>query len=279
MSNKKDFAEAVEHINADYPNIAVLSRLSTLLKEHDTDLEDVARLIRSEPSLTSNVIKISNSSFYGSPVACSNIQDALSRIGFSEVLKVVAFILAKELTKNDLEKYGMRADDYWRECLTVSLLAEELSRPCKINSAEAATVGLLHNIGRVVINNILEEFRIDLFWDVSISVVDWEKTVVGFHYGEAGGRFLKRMKFPVETQEIIQHHVEPVASPNTAPLINLLHFCVQLSKSLGKNFSNREIDSYNQETLEKLNITEEEVGTAITEAADRFTQLNKEVFT
>ncbi|MCB1122537.1 MAG: HDOD domain-containing protein, partial [Verrucomicrobiae bacterium] len=187
MSQKKEFSEAVDHIQEIYPNIAVLSQLSALLKEPDTDLEDVARLIRSEAALTADIIKVSNSSYYGSSIPCSNIEDALARIGFNEVLKVVALILAKELTSNDLEKYGMSADDFWKESLTVSLLMEELAGKARLNRAEAATLGILHNVGRVVINNILETFRIDLFWDVSIPILEWERAVVGFDYGEAGG--------------------------------------------------------------------------------------------
>ena len=278
MSKKKEFSEAVDHINEIYPNIAVLAQLSTLLKEPDTDLEDVARLIRSEAALTADVIKVSNSSFYGSTVPCSNIEDALARIGFSEVLKVVALILAKELTSNDLEKYGMSADDFWRESLTVSLLMEELAAIIRLNKAEAATLGIMHNIGRVIINNILELFRIDLYWDVSIPVVGWERTVVGFHYGEAGGRFLKRMKFPPETQEAIQYHVEPESAPEEDRLTYLLHYCVELSKRLGKGFANFESSITDTPTPSMLDLSEDDIGAAIKNAADRFNQLDKEVF-
>lgn len=278
MNRKKEFSEAVDHINEIYPNVAVLAQLTTLLKEHDTDLEDIARLIRSEAALTADVIKISNSSIYGAAAICSNIEDALARIGFNEVQKVVALILAKELTSDDLKKYGMSADDFWRESLTVSLLMEELARPCRLNKSEAATVGIIHNLGRVIINNILEAFRIDLFWDVSIPVVQWENLVVGFHYGEAGGRYLKRMKFPPETQEIIRYHVEPEAAPEENRMTYLLKYCVELSKHLGKDFSIPEFDNPELTSPPTLNLSDEDIQTAITDAAERFHQLNKEVF-
>ena len=279
VGRKKEFAQAVDYVEELYPNMAVLSQLANNLEDPNSSLEDVARLIRAEPALTADIIKISNSSFYAATQPCADVDSALTRIGFNEVLRVVALILAKELCSNDLQKYGMTADELWSESLMVSLLMEELAKNCRLNKSKAATLGLLHCIGRVVINNILEDFRVDIFWDPTIPVADWEEAVVGFNYGEAGGRLLKRMEFPNEAQNVIRFHVNPEDRAEPDKMTELLNYCVSLSNAVGRGFVKINYELPDDTYLAKLGeFTEEELREIVAGAEDRFTEVTREVF-
>lgn len=259
--------------------MAVLSQLANHLEDPNSSLDDVVRLIRAEPALTADIIKISNSSFYAATQKCSDVDSALTRIGFNEVLRVVALILAKELCSNDLEKYGMTANEFWAESLMVSLLMEEFARASRMNKSKAATLGILHAIGRVVINNILEDFRIDIFWDPTIPVVDWEEAVVGFNYGEAGGRLLKKMEFPAEALHVIRYHVNPEDAPQSDRMTELLHYTVSLSNAVGRGFKKENYELPDNEYLAKVgNFTDEEIREIVAGAETRFREVTNEVF-
>lgn len=277
--SKKEFIQALNFVEELYPNMAVLAQLANYLEDPNSSLEDVARLIRSEPALTVDIIKISNSSFYAATQKCSDVDTALTRIGFNEVLRVVALILAKDLCSQDLEKYGISADELWEESLMVSLLMEELAKAMRLNKSKAATYGLLHSIGKVVINNILEDFRIDFYWDPTISVSEWEVAIAGFHHGEAGSRLLKRMEFPPEAQRVIRDHIEPERSLDSAIFTYVLCYSVHLSRALGPGFSKTpfELPQFDW-SEEKIKLLEEDIRGIVDEAKERFREITREVF-
>ncbi len=277
--SKKDFIQALSFVEELYPNMAVLSQLANYLEDPNSSLEDVARLIRSEPALTVDIIKISNSSFYAATQSCADVDTALTRIGFNEVLRVVALILAKDLCSNDLEKYGISANELWEESLMVSLLMEEFAIACRLNKSKAATFGLLHGVGKVVINNILEDFRVDIYWDPTIPVSEWEIAVVGFHHGEAGSRLLKRMEFPPDAQRIIKHQLNPEKTHNPDKLTYLLCYSHTLARALGPSFSNTEYKLPSFEWKEAIiPLEDEEITNLVCNAKERFNEITREVF-
>lgn len=276
---KKDFAQALSYVEELYPNMAVLSQLANYLEDPNSSLEDVVRLIRSESALTADIIKISNSSFYSASERCSDVDTALTRIGFNEVLRVVALILAKEICSNDLLKYGISANELWAESLSVSLLTEGLASSYRLNKSKAATFGILHNIGKVVINNILEDFRIDIFWDPTIPVSGWETAVAGFHYGEAGSRLLKKMNFPVEGQRVIRNHVDPAKAAQPDLMTKVLSYSVQLAECSGPGFSKKNYKLPHVDLFGENEMLEESILLEIVSVAERrFSEINREVF-
>ncbi|MCZ6675421.1 MAG: HDOD domain-containing protein [Verrucomicrobia bacterium] len=285
MNRKEEFSDAVNQVVNQvielHPNLAVLSSLSNLLNKPDTALDDLAQLIKSEPALTADIIKISNSSFYAASSECSDIESSLARIGFNDVLKVVSLILSQNLCSMRLESYRMDPDDLWAESVTASLLMETMALAARLNKAKAATTGILHNVGRVIINNLMEYFQIDLRWDASIPVTDWEESVVGFNYGEAGGRFLREMKFPEEIREIIRYHVDPGQAPQAPhPLTHLLHYCVQLADLVGRGFSNTAYNVPDTTQLRQhVELSGEDIREAVAEAKSRYEQINRKVLT
>ena len=257
----------------------VLSRLSQTLKNLNTELHELVPLIQTDAALTAEVIRISNSSFYRAGEPCKEVIDALSRIGFGEVLRVVSTILAKDVCSHDLEKYGITADEFWEETLTVSTLMEALAKRRGLNPADAATVGVMHALGRAVINNILEEFDISILWDPSIEVAEWERVVVGFDYAVAGGRIMKKWNFPLEIIYDIAYHLDPSKAPKERTLLNLLYYSVKIVPILGFGFERKVFELPTEEELVvSIGLNEETIREAIDEASQSFTRIQKSVF-
>ncbi len=270
--------EVLQQIKDIHPNISVLSGLSSLLRNPNTDLEDLSQLIKSEASLTLDILRISNSAFYGSTVECTEIESALARLGFTDVLKIVSLILAQNLSSENLLHYQLNSDELWSESVTVSLLMEELARPANLNKSQAATAGVLHNVGRVMIDGLLEYANNNARWDTKVSVTEWEKSVVGLHYGQAGGRILKEMDFPEEIREIIRHHVDPEEANLPIEQAYLLNYCVQLAGSVGKGFTSPFADIPAVECLAPhIDISDDDVISAIDVAKSRFQEINNKV--
>lgn len=239
---KKEFAEAIYNVERLYPNMAVMSKVSTLLKDMDSNLQDVSKYIRTDPALTAEIIRISNTAYYAGTTRCSDINTSLLRIGFREAMRAINIIIASDFCSRDLTKYGITADEFWLESLTVSVIAEQLAMATGQDASEAATIGIIHSIGRVVIDNILEDFRVDILWDPSIPVHRWENAIVGYDYAEAGARLLERWDFPVDTISVVRHQLEPDTAIHNTLMQHTISYALKLSKLTGPGVASSNFD-------------------------------------
>lgn len=221
--SKEDFRLALQKIEALHGNMAVLAKLGALLREPDTGIDQVARLLQTDGALCANIIRISNSAIYGAGSRGANVSDALAKVGYNRILSVIGAALSKRLFMHDLEAYGMSADDYWAYSYFCGVLLEEHAFQIGVTPDEAYLVGLLHSLGRVVINELLIRTRVEIYWDPSLPAEEWESIVVGFRHDEAGARLLRAWKFGPEVHQRVADQNDP-ARRAADPLLRLLDF-------------------------------------------------------
>jgi HD-like signal output (HDOD) protein len=192
----KSFDEAVKEIKSLHGNMAVLSRLGPMLKDPNSDIDDAARLIRSDGALAASIIRISNSALYGRGEPVGSVDAALSKVGFNEGLRLVGMALSKQVFMRDLRVYGISADDYWRVSYLSGLFLEELAPRLGVDHDDAYLVGLLHLIGKVVLNELEDPAATEVYWDSTLPVEAWEDIMFGLHFDQAGAALLQAWNFP-----------------------------------------------------------------------------------
>jgi HD-like signal output (HDOD) protein len=174
----------------------VAARAITLLQEPDVSLESVGALIRQDPALVADVIRLSNSALFGRGEPCVGLDHALQRLGLEEVLRAIGLSLSQHLFGKPLTNYGLTSAQYWRASLLAAILMEQLADANGIDAPEAYTIGILHALGRVLIDEVLGEEENRAGWDRSTSLENWEVRQVGFTHAEAGALLLRGWKFP-----------------------------------------------------------------------------------
>lgn len=260
------------------PNFAVLSRLSSYLSDPDTDIEDIEELIKSDQSLTADIIAISNSALYGAVTECSDIGSALSRIGFNDVLRVVSLLMSKAVSSKPLQYYDLSPHQVWMESVSVSFLMEGFSALASLNKAMAATSGVVHNLGRVLTDEIITMFPLKSDWDGVEPIAEWEDENIGINYGEAGARFLEDMNFPEEIQYVVRHHVYPGAAMRANPICHFLRYSVALFKAAGFGFANEDFEVPDVSILHPgFSLSEEEILEVVDFAKTRFKEINSKI--
>lgn len=204
----KNFREAVAKIENLHGNMAVLSRLGPLLKDPNSDIGDLSRLIQSDSGLAASIVRISNSSLYGMGQRVGDVPSALSKVGFNQVLRLVGVALSKQVFMRDLEVYGISANDYWSQSYFAGLFLEEIAPRIGIDKDDAYMVGLLHAVGKVVLNELVSPSEVAVFWDPTFSSEEWEEIMFGVHYDEAGAELLERWKFPDSIYERVKTQLD-----------------------------------------------------------------------
>lgn len=195
-ATQKNFREAIKEVETLHGNMAVLSRLGPMLKDPNSDLGDAARLIQTDGALSGSIIRISNSAYYGTGMRSPDVNSALRKVGFNEALRLVGMALSKQVFMRDLNVYGISADDYWSHSYLTGLLLEIFAGRLGWDRDDAYMVGLLHAIGKVVLNELIHEEDVEVYWDPTYTSEEWEEIMVGFRYDEAGAILLENWKFP-----------------------------------------------------------------------------------
>ena len=130
----------------------IMSELGDILKDIDTDISDIARILRTDPALMTRVIRMSNTIMFGGSAEITDIEHALARVGFSNVLGLVGAAGITQLTPKPLRIYGLDIDTFQRCSLCHALAAENLARAVGEDTHSAYIAALLRGIGMVVLD-------------------------------------------------------------------------------------------------------------------------------
>ena len=215
----------------------VLSKVAKMAKDPASDIESICALLKNDASLVGDIIRISNSFFYAASEPHSNLQSAVSYIGVREVIRVVNLSLSRQLFARDLVSYGIPADDYWRSSIAAALVMETLAKQARLDVEDAYTIGIIHAVGKVLIDRVVQEKSPELRWDRVQAVEVWERDTVGFDFADTGAMIAERWLFPFQTCDVIHCQLNPEMAVIPVSLLGALQFTLRLLAMTGTDFA------------------------------------------
>jgi HD-like signal output (HDOD) protein len=135
-----------------FPEIAV--RVRRILSDPKSSVNQVVRVVGSEPALAARLLRIANSASLnrsGRPV--TDLRTAINRIGYNMVRSAsISFSMAQIRSSNKLAGLEHHLNDLWQRSTVVAAFAFVLARMCtKVNPDEAMLTGMMHGIGKLYI--------------------------------------------------------------------------------------------------------------------------------
>ena len=237
MPNPSEFRKAILNIEALSSTPDVLAKAARLVQDPNVSTHALCELVRNDGPLTADIIRISNSVLYKTGMAHTNLPSAVAAIGLREVLRAINLSLSRQMFARDLASYGITARDYFSTSVRTALFMEAIAQNIGLNGQDAHMVGVLHAIGRVLINQILEDFRCSIYWDEKMPIAQWEVESVGFNYAEAGVILLEKWQFAEEICHAIHHQLDPENETDQSSLLGVLQFSLRIlpQSGLGAN--------------------------------------------
>lgn len=208
------------------PNFTVLVQLCRLLRDEYVALSQISALIEIDPGLAALVVRLSNSAYFGCQTPSSNLDEAINRIGFAEVLKLVALVSNRVLFDRPLTPYGMTSHDMWEQSLAAAIFMEFLSYDVDSDPGHAYLIGLLHAIGKYPIASLLQKVKAYAKADAEmdfISLAKWERNEVGSDRAKVGAQLLQKWGFAENVYTPIQFQLHPLLAPRDKQLACMLH--------------------------------------------------------
>lgn len=211
-----------------YPAIAL--KIGALVRGGDFGLDELARLVTSDQSLASDVLRVANSAVYSQGIPTASIPQAVARIGAAELSRIA---LASALGHTALAKgpLAILRRRTWRDALASSLLCRELARVRRLQGEDAFTCGLLHDFGRVIAIGAIERISSGGRLARPMSAQFWS-AVVDRHHVALGVSLAERWALPrVIMDAIALHHEESsqdAESPEMLDVVRIVDPLVQL---------------------------------------------------
>jgi HD-like signal output (HDOD) protein len=135
-----------------FPEIAV--RVRRVLSDPKSSVEQVVRVVGSEPALAARLLRIANSaSLNRSGRAVTDLRTAINRIGYNMVRSAaISFSMAQIRTSNKLAGLEHHLNELWQRSTLVAAFSYVLARMCtKVNPDEAMLTGMMHGIGKLYV--------------------------------------------------------------------------------------------------------------------------------
>lgn len=195
-------------------------KLLSLLGDPQLDNDEVVRTLKYDNALTARLLRACNSSLFGFEETVASVDQAVLILGYEKILQIVLTLAFGEAMGVPVEAYAFEAEDLWRHSLMTAAAAEMLVQTDtlpQMDRSAAYTAGLLHDIGKLAINQVLEpdqlaSFR-HLLADHRLPRVEAEKKVIGADHAEVGAFLLYSWCLPHNIVEAVANHHQPVLDP------------------------------------------------------------------
>jgi len=213
-----DLNELMDRVNES--DIATIRSIATgmfeVLDNPESGARDLEQVVKLDPPLSSKVLQLANSAYYGAGVKFDELKEAIIWIGFHEVKNLV-------LTQKLYEVFsGFNSSNFsrsglWKNSIATAKLSQMISRRIfQEKGEEIYTLALLRNLGIIVEDQLLSShFRniISLYENESLSYTEAENEILEYDHTDIMTSISEEWDFPEFIKDCIANHHHPDKIP------------------------------------------------------------------
>ena len=211
-------------------------RLLELVDQADAPVQEIEEVLRLDPGLTANVLKLTNSAFFGLPAKVGSVKRAVMLLGLRKLKQLIMASCLNAVMDKDIPGYDLPAGELWRHSIAVSVAAEGLVRELELESGDDIfTAALLHDVGKMVLGQFIDDdyAALEAAAGSTVSFEIAEKEVLGTDHAEVGARILEQWSLPEALVHAVRWHHNPEKSEEVHPSTDIVHVANMLCLMLG----------------------------------------------
>ena len=192
----------------------VYLKISSLMDDPSSQIDDFAEVIRLDPNLSATVLKVVNSAFYGFSGQIDNISRAVNMMGIGQ-LHIIALSVSAISALDAMDYPGdiVPLKSFWRSSLYSGVLSRQLALQQAIRKSERLfVIGLLHEIGHLVLYTKFPDLARQAIQNAhhsQMSIHEAEYQLLDCHYGNIGATLMARWNLPEIFQRMTAHQPTP----------------------------------------------------------------------
>jgi len=208
------------------------SRLLQTASRDDVEFRDIAAILKSDPSLAAEVLRIANSPIFAFRTEIASIDRAVSLLGLDRIRELALAIA--------LKSYGTLKQPAhklcWSHSIACGVLAEELAPAYGLRASEALTAGLLHDVGRI---GLLKAYAAEYAplmmanYEGIAQQLTAERWMLGMDHCVSGAFLAKTWAFPPRLHDAVEQHHAKIDDDDDESVLGLIKVCCLLAGTFG----------------------------------------------
>ena len=278
MINLNDLVIRVE----DIPILSnIIRKIINIIENTSSSINDLEEEILKDQSMTSKILKLANSTYYGYSKKIHTISEAIILLGSQTIKSLVLTSAVSSFLISELpESYYLQKNELWNQSQSCALISKVIAvRTNYPNPEQAYIAGLLRDIGKPILNyyvsqqyeNILNKVAND-----NKTFIEAEEDILGFNHAQIGAMVAEKWCFPTSLVECIKYHHEPEKSQSDAKLVSIVHVADAIVMMMGLGLGSDGLAyNFSDFSLKTLNINEKDLEKIVFEVGDLFKNRNE----
>ena len=233
------------------------------LNDPESSASDVAQSLSRDEGLVLRILKLANSAAYGMTRSISNISEAIALLGYKSVSNIILAATVYSAMDKGLSGYALDRGELWRHSLMVAYTSRHLAKITgKVSTEDAYVGGLLHDIGKVILNDYVRfgyGIIVKMVEEKNIPFTEAEWQVLGFDHAMIGEVLIEKWEMPESYRVAVEYHHKPNDLPEDKaqyqPLLDTVSLANAICLMLGIGLGADGLQSYMfPEPIERLGI-------------------------
>lgn len=228
-TNPETMRQCVERSVEDLPPLpTVISKLLETLESENASPAAVSRIISSDQAISSKVLRVVNSAYYGLPRQVATVEQAIVILGFQQVRNLVLSMTVFSAVKGHGSGMNALHLAFWRHSFGANSAGAELSSKLNFSKPDkelCCMAALLHDIGQLYLwSNFTSHYKIVIegVLQQKFSLSSGEKSMFSITSSEVGGLLSRNWKFPERLCNCIEKH-QYITDPEEDQIRSVVH--------------------------------------------------------
>jgi len=250
-----------------------VNRILALLEDPRADAKSIEQEIIKDQGFTAKVLRLANSAYFGGNRRIHTVSQATVLLGFQAIKSMVLASSVGKVLVKELPGYALEKEELWRQSQICAITCRVIAKKVKYAKPDQAyTAGLLHDIGKVILDfylgeqyTIIEEKMQSGKWPFIVI----EEEVLGFHHGQVGAKIAEKWRLPEDLVEAIELHHTPEQAVLNPKMVAITHIADGLVMMMGLHLGTDGLFyEFSEDAMVLLGIDESTLSEIMSEVVD-----------
>jgi HD-like signal output (HDOD) protein len=245
LQNNRSFLEIIdEYVESDRvilpPFDKTALRIQMEIQKKDAQVSKIEKLIIADPAMSSQILKLANSTFFRGLSKVMTVRDAIVRLGLDEITRMVLILTQRDIYSTKDTFILNYRNTLWQHALVCALVSQWVAREAGYEELiqEVFFASLMHDIGKLFLITVIEKIKSskEIPFVPSAAIIN---EIIRTQHAEQGFRLLEKWNIPEKYCQVAKEHHDEKFDTGNVPLIVLRlvnKTCSKIGVSIEKKF-------------------------------------------
>jgi len=215
----------------------VVTKALELIHDSSSNARELSQVLSLDQALAAKMLSLANSAYHGMPRRVTTITEAVVRLGYNSIKGLLITASVAGMLQKKVPGYGLEQGSLWQHSISTAIGSRLIAQRLRHGRAEEAyIVGLLHDVGKIILDRVMRKDFALVLKRVSEEQVPFstaEREIFGFDHAYIGGLVAQKWCLPDHFADAIAHHHCPSEAVVEKDIAAIVHVADVVSMMLG----------------------------------------------